>query len=63
MPLLVLILPIQVAAPLVALIGVLAELLLLLKYREAFNFRSVSVLIVASIIGYSGGGLFVGMGR
>ena len=51
MPLLILVLPIQVAAPLVALIGVLAEFLLLLKYREAFNFRSVSVLIVASLVG------------
>jgi uncharacterized membrane protein YfcA len=51
MPLLILILPIQVAAPLVALIGGLAETLLLLKYRAAFNFRAVSVLIVSSIIG------------
>lgn len=51
MPLLVLVLPIQVAAPLVALVGGLAELLLLLKYRAAFNLRAVSVLIVASIFG------------
>ncbi|MBE2224895.1 MAG: sulfite exporter TauE/SafE family protein, partial [Anaerolineae bacterium] len=51
MPLLILILPIQVASPLVALVGGLAETLLLLKYREAFNFRAVSVLIAASLIG------------
>ena len=51
MPLLVLILPIQIAAPLIALVGGLAELLLLLRYRAAFNLRAVSVLIVASILG------------
>ncbi|PIE80518.1 MAG: hypothetical protein CSA11_07915 [Chloroflexi bacterium] len=51
MPLLVLILPIQVATPLVALVGGLAEALLLLKYREAFNFRAVLVLIAASMVG------------
>ena len=51
MPLLVLILPIQVAAPLVALISALAEALLLLKYRAAFNFRAISLLIAASILG------------
>ena len=51
MPLLILILPIQVAAPLVALVGGLAELLLLLKYREAFNLQAVSILIAASMVG------------
>jgi uncharacterized membrane protein YfcA len=51
MPLLVLVLPIQVAAPLVALVGGLAETLLLLKYRAVFNIRAVSLLVVASILG------------
>ena len=51
MPLLLLILPIQIAAPLVALVGGLAETLLLLKYRAAFNFRAVALLIAASIFG------------
>lgn len=51
MPLLLLILPIQIAAPLVALVGGLAETLLLIKYRTAFNFRAVALLIAASIFG------------
>lgn len=59
MPLLVLILPIQVAAPLVALVGGLAEFLLLLKYREAFNLQAVSILIAASIVGIPVGVYFL----
>lgn len=51
MPLLVLFLPVQVAAPLVALVAGMAESLLLLKYREALNFQAVSLLIIASILG------------
>lgn len=51
MPLLVLILPIQVASPLVALMGGLGETLLLLQYRAAFNFRAVIWLIGAALAG------------
>lgn len=51
MPLLALVLPIQVAAPLVALFGLVAELLLLLRYRTALNVRAVAVLIGASVVG------------
>ena len=51
MPLLVLILPIQVAAPLVALMGGVGETLLLLQYRAAFNFRAVVWLIGAALVG------------
>lgn len=46
MPLLALVLPIQVAAPLVALFGLVAELLLLLRYRTALNVRAVAGYLV-----------------
>jgi len=51
MPLLVLVLNIQVASPLVALIGGVAELLLLLHYRADLNIRAVTRLVVASLLG------------
>ncbi|MCA9947748.1 MAG: sulfite exporter TauE/SafE family protein, partial [Anaerolineales bacterium] len=51
MPLLVLVLDIQVASPLVALIAGVAELLLLLHYRADLNIRAVLRLIVASLVG------------
>ncbi len=51
MPLLVLVLDIQVASPLVALVAGVAELLLLLHYRADLNVRAVARLIVASLVG------------
>lgn len=51
MPLLVLVLNIQVASPLVALIGGVAELLLLLHYRADLNIRAVTRLVAASLLG------------
>ncbi|MBK7915672.1 MAG: sulfite exporter TauE/SafE family protein [Chloroflexi bacterium] len=51
MPLLVLALDIQVASPLVALIGGVAELLLLLHYRADLNIRAVTRLVAASLLG------------
>jgi uncharacterized membrane protein YfcA len=51
MPLLVLVMPVQVAAPLVALVGGVAELLLLIKHRAAFNIRAVAVLVAAMVLG------------
>lgn len=51
MPLLVSILGIRTAAPLVALVSVAAEAVLLVRYRQAFNFRAVSWLTSASLFG------------
>ena len=51
MPLLVAVLGIQTAAPLVALIAVVAEFILLLRYRADLNLRAVSRLVLASLIG------------
>jgi uncharacterized membrane protein YfcA len=42
---------IQVAAPLVALVGIPLEILLLLKYRSALNIHEVWPLIIASLFG------------
>ena len=42
---------IQVAAPLVALVGIPLEILLLLKYRSALNIHAVWPLIIASLFG------------
>ncbi|MGB5058090.1 MAG: sulfite exporter TauE/SafE family protein, partial [Candidatus Promineifilaceae bacterium] len=44
-------LDIQVASPLVALIGGVAELLLLLHYRADLNIRAVTRLVAASLLG------------
>lgn len=51
MPLLVAMLGIQMATPLVALVAFTAELLMLLRYRHAFNLRAVARLSVASVVG------------
>jgi uncharacterized protein len=51
MPLLLLVLDIQVAAPLVALVAGVAEVLLLVYYRANLNGRAVARLIVASLVG------------
>ena len=51
MPLLVYVLGIQTAAPLVALFGLLAELILLIYYRRDFNLATVWRIAVASIFG------------
>ena len=42
---------VQIAAPLVALVGIPLEFLLLLKYRSALNFYAVWPLIIASLFG------------
>ncbi|MFO7680372.1 MAG: sulfite exporter TauE/SafE family protein [Chloroflexota bacterium] len=62
MPLLALVLPLQVAAPLVALFGGVAEVLLLLRYRAALNVRAVAVLIAASMVGIPVGVYLLGQG-
>ncbi len=51
MPLLVAVLGIQTAAPLVALIALVAELILLIYYREALNLQVVWRLAIASVLG------------
>lgn len=51
MPLLVGVLGLQTATPLGTLIGATAEIILLIRHREAFNFRSVARLSLASMVG------------
>lgn len=50
MPLLVSMLGIHVAAPTVAIMAFLIEIVILIRYREAFNFDDVKHVIVAAII-------------
>lgn len=50
MPLMVALLGIEISAPLVALVAGVAEVFILIRYREAFNLRVVSQLIIASVI-------------
>jgi len=51
MPLLVGILGIRSATPLVAMVGITAELFLLFRYRHALNFTAVKQLSLASLFG------------
>ena len=51
MPLLTALLGIQTAAPLVALVSLIAEFILLIYYRDAFNMRVVWRLIIAAVFG------------
>ncbi len=51
MPLLVALLGIQIASPLVAVAGFLAEITILIRYREALNLEVVKQLTIAAIIG------------
>lgn len=51
MPLLILIMDIQTATPLVALVAVTAEIVLLFRYRQHIGFRTVWRLSAASLIG------------
>lgn len=51
MPLLVGLIGVQAATPLVAVVGFVAELLLLIRFREALNLRAVSRLSLAAVLG------------
>lgn len=51
MPLLVTILGIQVAAPMVAVVAMIAEVVILARYREAFDFKIVMHLVIGAIVG------------
>jgi uncharacterized membrane protein YfcA len=51
MPLLVGLVGVQAATPLVAVVGFVAELLLLIRFREALNLRAVSRLSLAAVFG------------
>lgn len=51
MPLLVEGVGIELAAPLIALVGATAELIILLRYRSALNLRAVGPLSLASLLG------------
>lgn len=50
MPILIAVLGIQIAAPLVAVVGVLAESAILIRYRHAFNLRAVSRVTIAAVL-------------
>ena len=51
MPLLIEAMGIQIAAPLVALVAITAEVVLLLRHRHALNFSVVRRLSIASVVG------------
>ncbi|MCP4357598.1 MAG: sulfite exporter TauE/SafE family protein [Chloroflexi bacterium] len=51
MPLLTAVIGLTTAAPLVALFGVLAEIIILLRYREAVYIRPVVKLVVSAFVG------------
>ena len=51
MPLLAWLLGVQVAAPLVALYGILLNLVILYHYRLSFNYRATAGIIMSSVIG------------
>lgn len=51
MPLLVALLGIQIAAPLVAMVALLAEAVILIRYRQSITLRVVSQLTVAALLG------------
>jgi uncharacterized membrane protein YfcA len=60
MPLLVALLGIQIAAPLVALLALVAELFILIRYREGLNLNVVLQLTIAAVIGVPIGVLALG---
>ncbi|GJM42658.1 MAG: UPF0721 transmembrane protein [Ardenticatenaceae bacterium] len=51
MPVLVPLLGIQTATPLSTLAGLLLSILILLRFRQSFNFRAVAHLLVATLVG------------
>ncbi len=51
MPLLIEALGVEVAAPLVALVAITAEVILIIRYRHAIQFRTLGRLSLASLIG------------
>ena len=51
MPLLIEALGVEVAAPLVALVAITAEMILIIRYRHAIQFRTLGRLSLASLIG------------
>lgn len=59
MTLLPMVIRLQIATPLVALVMVCIEIFLLFYYRQAFNWRAVWRLIVASLIGIPIGVVFL----
>lgn len=58
MPLLANLLGLQIAAPLVAMVVLVLEVVLLIRYRQALNMRVVWKLIVSSLVGIPLGILF-----
>ena len=51
MALLPIVVGLREATPLVALVGIVLELIMLIRYREAFQFKSIWPLLVACVIG------------
>lgn len=60
MPLLVGVLGVRTATPLVALLGSATEIIMLVRYREAFNWRAVARLSAASLVGIPLGVVLLG---
>lgn len=51
MPLLVALVGIDIATPLVSLLGIAAEVLIIYRYRQALSLRAVTRLSLASVVG------------
>lgn len=59
MPLLVAVLGVQTAAPLVAIVAILAELAILIRYRQGLAFRAVALFTAAALTAVPLGILFL----
>lgn len=59
MPLLVAVLGVQTAAPLVAIIAILAEVAILVRYRQGLAFRAVALFTAAALVAVPLGILFL----
>jgi uncharacterized membrane protein YfcA len=59
MPLLIGLIGLQTATPLMALVGIVAESIMLLYYRDSFNLRAVAGLTAAAVVGIPLGLVFL----
>jgi uncharacterized membrane protein YfcA len=59
MPLLIGLIGVQTATPLMALVGIVAESIMLLYYRDSFNLRAVAGLTAAAVVGIPIGLVFL----
>lgn len=61
MPLLTAVIGLTLAAPLVAIFGMLAEAVILVRFRESFNVRAVGRLVLAALLGTAVGLYLLGV--